>query len=142
MPSITFWNRLEPRSRASDITEALAARVRDPAWLLARQWQLGEFAGEDAASPAYIKVAGTTSKVCGWGTTGGTVNTFDADNPPPLESVALREPFSENDLPTQVELGQWFERLLGGQGAEAAVSPVHRYLVTILPINKPQGSTP
>jgi len=118
MPSITFWNRLEPgQERATSQKHSPPGFAIPPGCSPA--------SGSSASSPAktlltgYIKVAGTTSKVCGWGTTGALSN-VDADNPPPLESVALREPFSENDLPTQVELGQWFERLLGGQGAEAA----------------------
>ena len=30
---------------------SLQAQIRDPLWLLARQWQVGEFAGDDAGSP-------------------------------------------------------------------------------------------
>jgi hypothetical protein len=38
------------RSRLQqDLKHSLAAQVRDPLWFLARQWQLGEFRGEDAA---------------------------------------------------------------------------------------------
>src|SRR5690606_33722647 len=51
MPSITSWTRLEPRARRDDPAAGLEARVRDPLWLLARQWQLGEFTAEDAGSP-------------------------------------------------------------------------------------------
>jgi len=51
-PSVTIWNRVEGRPRTTDFAKALAAEVRDPLWLLARQWQLGEFLGEDAGSPA------------------------------------------------------------------------------------------
>ena len=35
----------------------LQARVYDPLWLLARQWQIGEFQGEDSGSPAIGAVA-------------------------------------------------------------------------------------
>ena len=50
-PSITSWMRLEPRSRNAEMSASLQARVYDPLWLLARQWQLGEFQGEDNGSP-------------------------------------------------------------------------------------------
>ena len=56
MASITFWNRLEPRPRSNSIRESLAARIRDPLWLLTRQWQMGEFRGDDAGSPIKAKV--------------------------------------------------------------------------------------
>ena len=51
MPSITTWSRIEPRNVATNIDIGYAARVHDPLWLLARQWQVGEFQGEDAGTP-------------------------------------------------------------------------------------------
>jgi hypothetical protein len=50
-PTVTVWNRLEGRPRTVEFDAALRAEVRDPLWMLARQWQLGEFRGEDAGSP-------------------------------------------------------------------------------------------
>ena len=50
MGSITSWIRLEPRRR-DDMSEAVHARVYDPLWMLARQWQTGEFQGEDTGTP-------------------------------------------------------------------------------------------
>lgn len=52
--SRTSWHRLSPYTRNSTLTRGLRAEVHDPLWLLGRQWQVGEFAGEDAGSP--IKV--------------------------------------------------------------------------------------
>ena len=57
-PSITYWNRLEPRPRSSSIKRSLAAQVRDPLWLLGRQWQVGEFQGEDAGVPGICRSGG------------------------------------------------------------------------------------
>lgn len=51
MSSITSWLRLEPRCRDDALTEGLRARLHDPLWLLARQWQVGEYRAEDAGSP-------------------------------------------------------------------------------------------
>src|SRR5436190_11227230 len=44
--------RLEPGTRTGSISTGLQARIYDPLWLLARQWQVGEFQGEDNGSPA------------------------------------------------------------------------------------------
>ena len=55
-PSITSWNRLEPKQRSSDYGLALQSKLHDPLWMLARQWQVGEFEGEDAASPVKVDV--------------------------------------------------------------------------------------
>lgn len=61
MPSIV---RLEPRThypeeqgaRHGEMQDGLQARLHDPLWLLARQWQFGEFTGDDAGSPAAAHV--------------------------------------------------------------------------------------
>ncbi len=45
------WTRLEPQSVSGDPTPGLEARVHDPLWLLARQWQLGEFPGRRRRHP-------------------------------------------------------------------------------------------
>lgn len=50
------WHRVEPNGRDEDLEEGLQGRIADPLWLLARQWQLGEFRGEDAASPIHARV--------------------------------------------------------------------------------------
>lgn len=54
--SITAWTRLEPSGVAQDMTDGLRATVHDPLWLLARQWQLLEFRGEDGGSPVAARV--------------------------------------------------------------------------------------
>jgi hypothetical protein len=69
------------------IEEGLAARVHDPLWLLARQWQLGEFGGKDAGTPAVVQVAGTTTPVNAWrGAQQTTWSTLDAGLAP-LDSL-------------------------------------------------------
>ena len=55
-PAITMWNRLEGRARREEFNRSLRAEVRDPLWMLTRQWQLGEFKGEDAGSAAKVRV--------------------------------------------------------------------------------------
>ncbi len=55
-PRVVAFNRLEARPRTLDFTRSLRAEVRDPLWLLTRQWQFGEFAGEDAASPVASRI--------------------------------------------------------------------------------------
>ena len=55
MPSITSWMRLEPLSRNAEMNSSLQARIYDPLWMLARQWQLGEFQGEDNGSPVMAR---------------------------------------------------------------------------------------
>lgn len=56
LPTITLWNRLEGRPRKDDFERALKAEIRDPLWMLTKQWQMGEFEMDDAGSPAGAKV--------------------------------------------------------------------------------------
>ncbi|MFG2577023.1 hypothetical protein [Streptomyces sp. NPDC048481] len=58
--------RLEPRHRTPDVESGLAARVHDPLWLLTRQWQFGEFAAQDAGSPAVARMSGGSTPVDAW----------------------------------------------------------------------------
>src|SRR5580765_4480740 len=44
--------RVEPRTDCPEMQDGLQARIHDPLWLLARQWQFGEFKGDDTGSPA------------------------------------------------------------------------------------------
>lgn len=61
-PTVGVWNRLEGRPRTTDFDRALRAEVRDPLWLLTRQWQLGEFRGVNAGSPVTATYSVTPSR--------------------------------------------------------------------------------
>lgn len=52
-----FWNRLEPRPQMKSLERPLRAEVRDALWMLSRQWQMGEFIGEDGGTPAFASLA-------------------------------------------------------------------------------------
>jgi hypothetical protein len=122
MPSITYWNQLQPSPRSPSVAEGLAALVRDPAWFLARQWQLGEFEGLDGGSPAFARigshVAGFESATLGSGSVPlGSGSTTLGSGLVPLAAGELLEPVVEAesitvDLATRVELGQTFETLV------------------------------
>jgi hypothetical protein len=117
MASITSWNRLEPRPRAPSLDEPLSARVRDPVWFLTRQWQFGEFQGEDAGSPAFARVAATHVPLTGWRAGDGPVSDLPAWSP--LEPLIEQEAFTP-DLSLRVELARTFEDLLAAGALAAA----------------------
>lgn len=50
------WNRLEPRPRTAEFDKALECSIHDPLWMLTRQWQFGEFQGEDTGSAIFAKI--------------------------------------------------------------------------------------
>lgn len=96
MPSITSWTRLEPRARSEDMRTSLQARIHDPLWLLARQWQFGEFQGEDAGSPVVARLRAECSRLTRYHpgplTNGVTAfgQTYDSKSLP-LETLVERE---------------------------------------------------
>ncbi len=121
-PSLTVWNRVEPRPRSSSFGANLAAQVRDPAWFLARQWQMGEAQGEDAGSMSFVSLSTTTTPMNTWfagdDATAQTLNTGQ-----PFERQAFFEPFPAEDLSLQVQIGQLFDDLLARQVAAATTLP-------------------
>jgi hypothetical protein len=122
MPSITYWSQLQPNPRAIAIAESLAARLRDPAWLLARQWQMGEFHGGDCGSPAFARITSRTAALASvrLGSAERAVGTNEQ-----LEPLVGREPLGA-DLATRVEVGQLFESILERAQMDVAVRDVFR----------------
>src|SRR5215204_7667891 len=76
-PAITRWNRLEGRPRTHHFDRALRAEVRDAMWMLTRQWQLGEFQGDDAGSPVTAKLCTSTLEVNKYKANGQSVQAFE-----------------------------------------------------------------
>jgi hypothetical protein len=108
-PSITAYNRLEPRARTEDFTRSLRAEVRDPLWMLTRQWQLGELQAEDAgtAVDARLMTAHTHVDRVALKDAGGRAY----DENLPLETMVEREtiPFTHA---LRVQVGQYFFKVL------------------------------
>ena len=57
------FNRIEPRPRTKEFDKVLKAEIYDPLWMLARQWQFGEFKGEDTGSAIFAKVELKTTRI-------------------------------------------------------------------------------
>jgi hypothetical protein len=106
-PSIIRWNRLEGRPRRADFDRSLRAEVRDPLWMLCRQWQFGEFAGEDAGSAIAARTQVSVSKVNRFAGQGAASVPFDGSLP--LETLVEHEPLPL-DLLTRAQMARhWFK---------------------------------
>jgi hypothetical protein len=116
MASITSWSRLEPRPRSGAMRASLEAQVRDPLWLLGRQWQLGEFQGEDAGTPVSARLRAERSAVTRWAPgrpgPGGSGRALDSEVVP-LERAVEVELSAGTGLLRSAEAGLAFLRLLG-----------------------------
>jgi hypothetical protein len=78
----------------------LRAEVRDGLWMLCRQWQMGEFIGEDAGSPFVVSV------------TAARRNAMPAEyTGQPLEPFVEAEHYPD-DLYTRIQAGQYLQSLL------------------------------
>ena len=128
MSSITSWMRLEPQSRNAEMNTSLQARIYDPLWLLARQWQLGEFQGEDNGSPVMASWRGESGRLMRYHS--GPIAPNSMVNAPsydprsmPLETLVERETIrptpGQNGKPEKLRLaaqaGQQFLRMLDQQ---------------------------
>lgn len=114
-PTIMMWNRLEARPRTDSFDRALKAEIRDPLWMLTKQWQLGEYNGEDAGSPVFAKVHASASKL-------NRYNTHDQQNAYeeniPLEAKVEQKkiPFSRREkainIDIRLEIGRYWLKLI------------------------------
>jgi hypothetical protein len=92
-PALNTWNRLEPLPISTDLQTALQAAVADPLWLLCRQWQFLEFAGEDAGTPVQVQVAAEAT----------ALDRFHA-GPPGADAAARARPIDTERTPLEVQI--------------------------------------
>jgi hypothetical protein len=104
-PVIIGWNRLEGRPRTVDFTRALRAEVRDALWFLTRQWQFGEFKGEDAGSPIDVRTSVRVDPLQHYAVDRTKAVAYDPDTP--LETHAEREPIPF-DLMLHAQVTRYF----------------------------------
>jgi hypothetical protein len=129
MSSVTTWTRLEPLPRASDLLPGLRAEIADPLWLLARQRQFGEFAGEDAGSPIESRLTAECGRISRFhaGLPGGTASGVASDHTDadlPLETRVEQEAVGSQPGAggLRVQAGLQFLRLLRTQRAAHLVT--------------------
>jgi hypothetical protein len=116
IPSITAYNRLEAGPRTADFARSLRAEIRDPLWMLTRQWQFGEFQGEDAASPVTAQILGEHTTLDRVSFPGEHVSEYNASVP--LEVQVERESLT-GSLFLATQLARYFLRLMRDQGLTA-----------------------
>lgn len=99
-PTVMMWNRIEGRPRAAkNFDRALKAEVRDALWMLSRQWQMGEFEGDDAGSPVLAKLRLDTTQLTKYQS-----NSHGAQAMP--DDIPLEAQVEQKMLPDSVWLGK------------------------------------
>ena len=123
------WWRVEPVPLSADITPGLQAIVADPLWLLCRQWQFVEFAGEDAGTPIQVNVQGEVTPLSRFApgpvdaTASSRARAYSVDTMP-LETAVEREAVLSRHPRFVAEAGQHLARMLlaiGGATVRDAV---------------------
>jgi hypothetical protein len=90
--------------------------VHDPLWLLARQWQLGEYNGKDAGTPVVVQATGESSLIDAWrGLNQADWMPFDG-SAAPLDALVEPEDETQPSLRERIEAGAHFQRLLSAAG--------------------------
>lgn len=103
------------------------ARLHDPLWLLARQWQMGELNGEDAGSPIGARIETETAPigpVQHGGPDSSAIDAYDAAHSP-LEAAVEPEAWDTPDhahVRVAVEAGLRLERRLRAGGLDEAAN--------------------
>ena len=111
IPSITTWTRLEPQPRDASMQRSLQAQVRDPLWFLARQWQVGEFLGDDAGSPIHATLAAEMRTITTYRPGFNPASTVPIDPTLPIEVHVEREPVMLQ-MRGSAQHGLYFENLI------------------------------
>jgi hypothetical protein len=128
---ITLWNRLEGRPRAAQFDRAL----RDALWMLARQWQMSEFKGDDAGSPVLAKVRLETAPFDRYQPASGPAQPIEAGAP--LEAQVERMPLPlslsgrETALDLRLAMGRQWLRMIGSVPAQARAAFLAKYPIHV-----------
>lgn len=101
------WKRIEPVARDLDAIEGVSARIADALWMLTRQWQTGEFQGEDAGSPIRSSLSYSSQMT----TTVRFGQASEKLGSVPLEALVEQER-PKLSLRERARIGQEFERRL------------------------------
>lgn len=115
--ALLSWKKIQPDPNGEDIAEALRCEVRDPLWLLARQWQLGEFKAEDAGMAAYAHWVGQSTPLQRYVPPGQPPQPLSADLPLDATIERIVPAF---DLNWRIEMGRAWRRMLQQSGKTAA----------------------
>jgi hypothetical protein len=123
-PTIVTWERIEGRPRNTEnFDRALRAEVHDALWMLSRQWQMGEFKGDDAGSPAVAKFHLESTPLHKYRPDGPAQPVQPFDDSVPLETKVEQRPlvFQQASqiiaLDLRLVMGRYWLKLLAGLDA-------------------------
>jgi hypothetical protein len=108
IPSITAYNRLEPRPRTQNFEQSLRAEVHDGLWFLTRQWQMGELESEDAGSAIDARIITKQLHIDRIALQQNTAKLYSDDIPMEAQIEREKVPFT---LALKIQIAQYFIQL-------------------------------
>lgn len=149
--SITSWMRLEPQTSGADLDDTARARLFDPLWMMTRQWQIGEFQGEDAGSPVQARLRSTSAVLSrshmGELTAANLESRAYDPTKTPLETLVERRAMRPNSvtdtrmLTLAVDAGLHFLRMLELDPVAAKYRPAFLAKYALQPLTAAQAAT-
>jgi hypothetical protein len=134
-PTALMWNRLEARPKAHDFNKALKAEVRDALWMLTKQWQMGEFNGDDAGSPVFAKVHITSSHVDTYNAAKKGAQSFEPNIPLEVKAEQKKIPFVRDDkeisIDIRLQMGKYWLKLLKAEPLNFSGEYIKKYAFEI-----------
>ncbi len=131
IPTITTWNRLEGRPRTANFDRALKAEIRDPLWMLSKQWQMGEFQGEDAASVILAKVHLKTTELTKYQPSEDITRPFDKNIPLEVkvehQAISFKSSKQEISLDLRLLMGRHWLKLLNSKSLSLKSEYLSKY---------------
>jgi hypothetical protein len=132
---ITLWNRMEARPRTNNFNRALKAEIRDALWMLSKQWQLGEFLGDDAGSPVFSKMYLGKTKLTKYVPGNNAVQSFDETVPLEAKVEKRKIPFATGasflSLDLRLMMGRQWLKFISSYGNIVAGDFIDKYKIAL-----------
>jgi hypothetical protein len=119
---------------------SLQAQVRDPLWFLARQWQIGEFLGDDAGSPIQATMGVEQRSITTYRPGPDDAKTTALDSTLPVEAHVERESVLLQ-MRGSVQSGQYFETLIRQEGIDGRDAVITAFRKAFPIAAKPSDTT-
>lgn len=115
--ALMLWEKIRPVPDNNSMSEALSGEIHDPLWLLARQWQLGEFNAEDAGTAAFAHIVTLSTPLQLFQAPGPSAPRKYDIQEKPINAVSEQVPASF-DLSLSLEAGREWRRMLVQAGRQ------------------------
>jgi hypothetical protein len=143
-PTVLTWNRLEGRPRTHHFDKAMRAEVRDALWMLTKQWQMGEFEGDDAGSPVFSKIHLTTSSLTHYQAAEESTQSYEPYIPLEVKAEQKKIPFTRNSykisIDIRLQMGRYWLKLLQKKSLAFQSVFINEYGFELPPADRSQES--